>query len=267
MSFISVVFTCKRRLPLAQLVLHRFVELMDLPYEIVLAYNNDDKDYITTLQKICNFDHILSSRKFRFDLMQDAYELCSGDYFMHLEDDFYWDNPNAVKNAIWVLENNPDISFVRMSFLPFHEKDFTRIIDVKDDKFGIFLPRKNGGVAYQFCLNPHIRKDKIPIPSGFIDAKTYLKLSKTNPIQPERWMSDRWDELNKLSGCLMGKNFRHLGLYDTGGHKKFWYADRFFLERNSPREFDPVEEFNNICQKELYRKLFAEYIKENENVS
>lgn len=238
---------------------------MDFPFELVLAYNGNDESYIDHLRNIYDFDHVVKGTNFRFELIQDAYELCSGDYYMHLEDDFYWENPNAVRNAIWILDNMPEISFVGMIFLPFHEKHFSKIIDVNDDRFGIFKQRVSDGAAYQFNLNPHVRRDKIPIEYGFIDSKKYFELTKIKLVQPERWMSDQWDKENKLSGCLMGKNFRHLGLYDTGGHKKFWYADRFFLERNSPKEFDTIEEFNKFCNNETYRKLFVKYIEENEN--
>jgi len=237
---------------------------MDYPFEIVLAYNGTDGNYINTLAQIYDFDYVVNNTGYRFELIQDAYELCTGDYFMHLEDDFYWENPNAVRNAVWVLENMPEISFVRMEFLPFQRKHFSEVVDLPTDRLGVFIPRAQGGPAYQFTLNPHVRRDKIPIRYGFIDTKKYKEIAKDNPVQPERWMSDQWDKEGKLSGCLLGKNFRHLGLYDTGGHKKFWYSDRFFLERNSPKEFDPIVVFGTFCENKQYRELFARYIKQNQ---
>jgi len=237
---------------------------MDFPFEVVLAYNGTNGEYINQLAQVYDFDHVVSSTRYRFELIQEAYEHGDGDYYMHLEDDFYWDNPKAVQNAVSVLESLPEVSFVRMEFLPFQMKHFQKIIDVDDDKFGLFKLKRDGGPSYQFCLNPHLRRDKIPIKYGFIDTKKYLELVETKPIQPEHWMSNEWDKEEKLSGCLLGKNFRHLGLYDTGGHKKFWYSDRFFLERNSPQEFNAVEEFNKFCINKVYRELFAEYIRRNE---
>lgn len=262
---LSVVFVCKGRLNLTELCLRRFVELIDVPYELIMAYNGTDKEYIERLTSIADFVAIVTNpppAKYYVSQLNDAYEMCTGDLYMHLENDCYMDNPLAVRNAIYALEKLPELDFVRMELEPFRRHQFRRIIDLGTDKIGIFKTQENGGPPYQFGLQPHIRRERLPVGRRFPDEPT-------GNYHFERLIDDWWCVAGRTSGCLMGVNFRHIGMFCDGGHFKPWLVaqmtcnpeDNRIRDTLTPRDFIPL--FDAFCNNPYYRELYARYIDAN----
>jgi hypothetical protein len=224
---------------------------MPHPYEIALVYDGEDPDYVGRLLDVYDFDHITMNhekKNHRFWLMNEALDECTGKYFMHIENDFYWDRPGVVDSALEAFERVPELTFVRFEFLPHNERVCERQLQLRDDTLCVFKP----GTPYAFNFNPHLRKEKFP-------AGRYPKKKIWKTGQPEKSFGLEWDKLGKTAGCLMGPNFRHIGVYDEGGFYKQMYAERFTLRRGEG-EFAPRQEFNSFCNNETYRRLFEDYI-------
>jgi hypothetical protein len=250
-NFVSILFTCKGRPNLTELCLRRLVELMPQPYELALAYDGEDIDYVSRLLEVYDFDHIIMNhggKNHRFWLMNEALDKCDGDYYMHVENDFYWDRPGVVGSAIEAFEQVPELSFIRFEFLPHRENICQRKVPLTDDTLCLFKPR----TPYAFNFNPHLRKEKFP-------AGKYPLERDWLPGQPEKSFGLKWEKRGETAGCLMGPNFRHVGVYDEGGFYKQMYAERFTLRRGEG-EFDPRAEFYRFCGNEAYRRLFDEYL-------
>ena len=250
---ISVVFTCKGRPSLTELCLRRFTELMRVPFELVLVYDGNSIEYVNRLLDIYDFEYIVMNSQGRFyiDLLNDAYGFCTGDYYMHLENDFYWDNPLCLESALSALEQFDDVDFVRFEHLPFTKNQFKEFRELPHDTLGIM--KRN--VPYQFNLNPHLRRTRFPMTGGF-------PIRDTSGEHFERVMDKAWIENGHVSSCLFGDNFRHLGVYDEYGNYKDYYAERFTLKRGEST-IDPVREFDAFCSNNYYRTLFKEYIDDN----
>ena len=104
---------------------------------------------------------------------------------------------------------------------------------------------------YRFTFNPHIRKFKYPTGEPFKEGG-FTK-------QPEQHHNDGY---SGVSCCMTGDNWRHLGVYDEGGHYKEYYADRFTNRRNT-KDFDPWKEMYKITDNLQYLDLFMRYLNEN----
>jgi len=258
---ISLVMTCCKRPNLTELVIRRTLEfIQDFNFEFILVYDGADPEYINRLMSIHEFDLIVTNpnrKRFRFDLLNDAYNFCSGDYFVHTENDFYWETHSALENGIKALDAFPEIRLVRIEgLIPWHRKQFEWIKPIGTDEVGL-LKLPSEGPLHQFVLGPHVRLDKIPVKNGFLRMATPRK-------QPEAVMAQQWTREGKRSGCLMGNNFRHLGIYDSSGHYKPYYAERFTLRRGERTIDDPLKEFKKFCNNEEYVKLFKQYLRRYE---
>ena len=227
---------------------------MHEPFEIVLVYDGNKKDYVNSLSNICDFDHVVMNpqKRFYIDLLNDAYNFCSGPYYMHLENDFYWDNPLCLESALSALEQFNDVDFVRFEHLPFTRNQFSEFRKVPHDELGI-LKRD---VPYQFNLNPHIRRVKFPTKTGFPQEDSTDK-------HFERIMDKTWIADGRVSSCLFGNNFRHLGIYDEFGFYKPYYAERFTLRKWEKTIDRPLYEFDQFCSNFHYRQLFMRYLHDN----
>ena len=189
-------------------------------------------------------------------ILNKAQILCDGDYYMFLENDFYWDNPDAISNAIIALETIPEVDLVRMEIIPWHEEQMRKIIPVGTDRLGILkLPPE--GPRYQFVLNPHLRRDKMPVKGGYLSPLAGKGFEMT--------IVEAWLRENKTSGCLLGENFRHLGLWNTGSRFKKNYIPRFTLQRRRrvTEPFNPIKEFAMFCDNKYYQELFRRYLDNN----
>jgi hypothetical protein len=208
------------------------------------------------LRSIYDFKEIITNpgRKRYFpDLWNDAYALCDGDYFMHLENDFYWDVPGAVYWAIEALKNLPNIDYVRTDIVPWYPRQMESFVQVGPKSVGILAPPPNGP-GYQFTLNPHVRRDRFPVKEGFPKAST-MKHFEYEIV--EQWLAE-----GKRSACFINNHFRHLGVIDAGSHIKVWYAERMTWNRNNP-DFDPMTEFKKITDNREYIDLFSKYLNSN----
>jgi hypothetical protein len=219
---------------------------MPEPYELMMVADNTDDAYLMMLSKIGTPDGWIINYKgvSRFALINRALDLCKGTYYMHLENDFYWENQNCLKSAISTLQKHDDIDFVRFEQLPFNENIFSEYRQTPFNKLGIM----KSDAPYQFTFNPHLRRNKFPC--GRFQETDFTK-------QPEQHHNDNYQG---TSACLFGNNFRHLGIYDEGGHYKPWYAERFTLRRGERTIERPLYEFDQFCSNYRYRQLFMRYL-------
>lgn len=246
MDTVSIVFTCKTRRSLTELTLRRLLEVMPKPFEIILVYDGIDTGYIDFLLSIYEFEHIVMNPKNKtiYGRINDGLDGASGRLFMHLEND-YWSTREALETALETLENNVDIDFVRLEFLPFTESQCERMVN------GVCVLRK--GTPYAFNFNPHIRRKRFPM-GRFIEEK--ITHRQTEGLIAEKWRG--------TSACVTENPFRHLGIYDAHKHFKKAYVDRFTLKRGTTG-FDALETFNGFCSNQHYRRLFEEYLNDYGN--
>jgi len=249
---ISVVFTCKGRSELTELCLRRFKELMPQPYELIVAYDGWDANYLDTLTAAGHPDRIVVKDKgmSRFTLINEALDYASGELFMHLENDFYWVDESCLESALKALDKY-HIDFIRFELLPFTINQFNRFEIVGDHDICWMKPE----TPYRWNLNPHIRTFKFPGGKSLKDGNF--------TEQPERHHGEGY---NGTSCCMSGDNFRHLGIYDESGHFKEYYAERFFDKRGKRTAIkaELLDEFNQLTDNLLYRKLFLSYLDDNE---
>jgi hypothetical protein len=248
---IDVIFTCKGRPHLTELCLRRLIELMPDPYRLTICYDDTGYTHYDMLRKVAPKAIIIcrdEDDKSYFSLINQALEYSSGDLYMHTENDFYWQRRDCLLDAMTALEIYDDLDFIRFENLPFTDNTFTEYRALPSDKVGIM--RKDS--PYQFNFNPHLRRDKFPCGPRFKeDGFTKHDEQHFN------------DEYTGTSGCLFGDNFRHLGLYDEGGHYKPYYAERFTLRRGEGEIPTPLAEFDRFCSNVIYRQLFMRYLHEH----
>lgn len=260
---LSVVFTCRGRPNLTEIILRRFLDVINIPFQFIIAYDGNDKNYIDMLESIYSWDEIVTNpnrKRWFVDMWNDAYALADGDYYMHLENDFYCTNVEAIPNSIWALENYPDVDMIRMEIIPWRDDQMKEFRLVPTEEIGLIKKFADGGPGYQFVLNPHIRRDQYPVEGGW---------PKTPPKGHfEAVLAKQWEGEEKQTACLYGDNWRHIGVYAEGGSFKGYYIERFTLIRwkyikgmnEYIRDFDPVIEFMQFCSEPLYIELFKRYI-------
>jgi len=221
---------------------------MPEPYELFICYHGTDEDYMDRLQLLwAKKSSIIFGDCSRFRLINQALDDASGEYFMHVENDFYWENPLCLESALNALNNYSDIDYIRFENLPFGPSTFNEYREVPHDTLGIM----KADAPYKFTFNPHLRRDKFPCGRFMEDGFTKHDEQHHN------------DTYYGTSACLFGNNFRHLGLYDEGGHYKPYYAERFTLRRGDRTIESPLHEFDQFCNNYLYRQLFMRYLHEH----
>jgi len=225
---------------------------MPEPYELLVAYDGFDADYLRMIFSSSNPRWVGTNRnneKSRFTLINEALDRCKGKYIMHLENDFYWENPYCIDSAFYGLEYFDDIDYIRFENLPFTEKQFEEYRELPLDILAVM--RKDA--PYQFTFNPHLRREKFPC--GRFMERGFTK-------QPEQHHNDNY---KGTSGCLLEDNFRHLGIYDEGGHFKPWYAERFTLVSGDKEIKNPLHTFMKFCDDPEYIDLFMRYLNDHRN--
>jgi len=220
-------------------------------HELTVAYDGTDRTYEMMLWSVGKPKAVIMNwdKPSRFSLINEALDHCNGDYFMHLENDFYWQNPECLRDSLKALERYRDIDYIRFEHLPFTEKQYREHRKIGSTTLGVM----RDDAPFRFTFNPHIRRDKFPC--GRLKDKDFTK-------QPEQHHNDNY---RGTSACLFGENFRHLGIYDEGGHFKPWYAERFTLRRGERIMGNPMKEFEKFCDNPSYRELFRRYLENNEN--
>lgn len=252
---IAVIFTCRGRQSLTELCLRRVIELIPQPYELHICYDGCDDNYLDMLETILKYTRRAKitynpSKNNRFTLINDALQQHNTEYYMHVENDFYWIDPMCLDSALNAFYYTKEpLDYIRFEQLPFTHKNFYHYeqYDGKD----ICWMREDS--PYRFTFNPHIRTFKYPTDEPF-QTKGFTK-------QPEQHHNDGY---KYHSACMTGDNWRHLGVYDEGGHYKKYYADRFTGRRNT-ENFDPWTEFTKITDNPLYLDLFMGYLNDNRN--
>jgi len=224
---------------------------MPQSYELFICYDGWDKDYIqmltTAAPKGSVFYFEKGKRKSRFELINMALNyVLDNEYIIHLENDFYWVNPQCLTAALNAFEKW-DIDYIRFEQLPFTANQFKRV-EQTDGRDILWMKEDT---PYRFTFNPHIRRFKFPNEKKF-KTEGFTK-------QPEQHHNDGY---TGISCCMTGDNFRHLGIYDEHGHYKEYYADRFTGRRNT-KNFDPWTEFTKLTDNSIYLDLFMRYLRDN----
>lgn len=251
---ISVIFTCKKRPALTELCLRRFVELMPHPYDLWICYDGKDKEYKEMLKETilgCDgyiIDASWGGHPSRFTLINTALKNIDSNYYMHVENDFYWVDPMCLDAALNAFHfSKVPLDYIRFEHLPFTHRNFYHY-EQYDEKDVCWM---RGDSPYRFTFNPHIRRFKYPNDAPF-KTEQFIK-------QPEQHHNEGYIY---QSACMTGDNWRHLGIFDEGGHYKEYYADRFTGRRNT-KNFDPWTEFVKITDNKQYLDLFMCYLKSN----
>lgn len=250
-GLISVVYTCMQRPELTELTLRRFRELMKYPCKLTVCYDGWDMVYRDMIVESGKPDCIINNpyRTFpRWMMVNDALETFDTEYYMHLENDFYWQDPRCLDAGIEALERFPELDYVRFELLPFRKEQFNRFEKAGDRDICFMKP----DTPFRFTWNPHIRRMKYPCGEPVME-RGFTK-------QPEQHHNDCYEG---LSACMTGENFRHIGLYDSAGHDKTQYAERFTLRRGEKEISNPLEEFTGFCNNEEYVELFRRYLDGN----
>jgi len=219
---------------------------MPEPYELAIAYDGIDDNYMKMLYDVAEPEIFVPNYKKlpRFALINRALDLSRGDFFMHIENDFYWENPLCFESALNALQLYSDIDYVRFENLPFNEAVFCDYRGVSHDTLAVM----KGDAPFQFTFNPHLRREKFPCGRFMEDGFTKM---------PEQHHNDTYAG---TSGCLLADNFRHIGIYDAKGHYKPYYAERFTLRRGERKIDNPLEEFKHFCDNAEYIELFRRYL-------
>ena len=247
---IAVIFTCKGRPHLTELCLRRLIELMPEPYRLTICYDDVNYTHYDMLRRVAPKAIIVcrdEDDKSRFSLINQALDYTEGDYYMHVENDFYWQRGECLSDAVAALQMYGYLDYIRFEHLPFGPKTFTEYHALPSDKVGVM----KSDAPFQFTFNPHLRRDKFPC--GRFKEDGFKK-------QPEQHHNDAY---RGTSGCLFGENFRHLGIYDEGGNYKPYYAERFTLRLGEREIPHPLAEFDKFCSNTLYRQLFMRYLYDN----
>ena len=222
---------------------------MPEPYELIIVYDGMNPYYEGMLLEVGNPRHIVDNftKRSRFELINDALLLAKGELIMHVESDFYWVDSSCLTDAVRAMWDNPQIDFIRFELLPFNQSHFNRFTQKGSHDVLYMKP----STPYRFSFNPHIRKFKWVNNKPF-PAPPYNK-------QPEQIFGE---EYSGLSCCMSGDNFRHLGIFDEGGHYKDYYGERFFNKRGKKAADidDYVVEFERLTSNEKYRSLFRAYL-------
>lgn len=225
---------------------------MPHPYELFICYDglNLDDDYCKMLKRVAGKDINIIGKKPRqtqYSLLNRALEEASGDFFIHLENDFYWVNPQCLTAALSAFRKWGDIDYIRFEVLPFTIHDFKKYEQV-DGRDILWM---KDTTPYKFTLNPHIRREKYPCGGPFME-NGFTK-------HDEQHFNDLYVG---TSCCMTGDNFRHLGIFDECGHYKEHYVDRFTGRRRTT-DFNPLVEFMKITDDITYLNLFRKYLDDN----
>ena len=228
---------------------------MPQPYELFICYDGDDWGYTQMLLDNMKNGAIISNKdreKSRFQLINEALELSDGEYYMHVENDFYWVDAGCLDAALNAFHQDDTLHYVRFELLPFTYKNFYKYsqVDGKD------ICRMYDDAPYRFTFNPHIRKFKYPTDEPF-KTEGFTK-------QPEQHHNDGY---LYHSACMTGDNWRHLGVYSEGGWLKDYYGERFFNQRGRVAQYSDeyLVEFSRVTKNPTYLDLFERYLNDNRN--
>lgn len=235
---LSVCLVGHSRPILSALVFERIKEILnDYNYEVIFAYDRSPERPCDCLINIVNsiFDvkHVLINKNHTYlgGLYNKAFDLSSGDYYIFIENDWFW-RTDRIEESINALE---EVDFVRMVKRPFH--------NFKAIKNGYCLPSDGTDFVYNF--NPHIRKEK------FLIGRFPEELKNIGIL--ERYATDKFVEMDKKSAILDSDSFSHVGFVNSDG---FLRLQHFKREEVYPSIHEAVNWFKTISPSKYYNKLF-----------
>lgn len=194
---ISCIFTCKSRLPLTKMILMRFLDMMDYPFELILSYHGSDVDYVRELSGIYPFDYV-SMKSTRGSAYNNALDHTTGDYIFHMENDWWWIDKGCVGAAIYGIDTYDDIDMIRLLSYPYHvPSQVSRILYM-------WPVIEMGSEAYGWHHNPSLRKEKFPL--GRVPEEAVASY--------EGVMNKRWQNSNMGSWMFIDNFFQHVGMFD-----------------------------------------------------
>jgi len=247
---ISGVFRCFRRPTLTRVCLERIVEVLDdsgYSYELVAVYDDADPDYLDMLTEF-PFKHITVNQN-RFESnkaemghkFNEALDMCTGDYTLHLENDFYWVNP-CLDKAIEALEY---MDVVRLCMSPYSDRGLEHVTD----NAVLFENERR----YKFTLNPHLRKERYP--AGRFPAKSRWSMESDYAL--------RFNTPELKAGFLTEDYFTHIGVCNNSGNFRQYHLlyvyGRDWKERLN--DMDVEAWFNTLTDNPRHREMYKKYLK------
>jgi len=241
MARLSVCLTGHSRPLLSQLVFERAKDILDgYDCEFTFAYDRDPEsphdELIEIVKLLFDIKEVVISKHHtkRGELLNDAFMKSSGEYYIFLENDWYWVE-DRIEDAIRALD---EVDFVRMVRTPF--KNFTTI------KNGFCILAPETGYAYNF--NPSVRKDVFLIGIFREDL---------NSDQLESLTSTLFNAMGKTAAVLDTDSLSHIGFVNSNGVLR---EQHFIREGIKPSLIEVVKWFESISKDRSHIDLFVEHL-------
>ena len=225
---ISVLFQCHARPELTQLCLERSLDILSkYDYELIVLYDSNDPEYFKLIKEFSP-DWMIIGGGGRGNILNRAYEIARGEYFLFLENDWYWvdDCIELAKSAL------KEIDFIRLLKTPLNPKG------VNNGVYTIHPDKK----SFRWNFNPHMTKEK------FLAGR----------FPEDRWSiegiyCERFNETNKISALMNKDYFVHLGVISS----RLKYRLQHLMRMNYK---DPIEFFNQFNPSSKHMELYKEYL-------
>lgn len=253
---ISVIFNCAKRLSLTKMILMRFLDVLEWDMEFVLVYDGQDENYLRELRKIIIPDvEIINYRGIsQGELFNAALDRSNGDYYMHMENDWWWFNNHCVDEGMYALKKFEDVDIIRLVALPYGYGSGDGCVKLLDTYMWEINPRQH----MSFHFNPQLRYEK------FVGGR-YLDASNQRGPDLESAMFERWQKeySDKGSWVLVDKyekpSIRHIGFFSASG-QAFSNAPKTLREIYDYSFYGGT--FHDLNLHGEYRELFEQYLKE-----
>jgi len=231
---ISVIFQCHDRLPLVQICLERFLHMIEgWDYELIMLWDRHNKEFFHTVNEIANphwwiIDREEPTRGLRGKGLNRAFDIASGDYYLFLEDDWYWHTP-CLNDAIVALEH---VDFIRLCRKPFQATEYD---------YGWWYEHKpDTGYAWNF--NPQLTKEKF-LAGRFPEDKWSI----------EGEYHDRFRTTGRRAGFSKEDHFAHIGIINARGIYRLNHLYRM-------DGLEPLDYFKSLSPSQRHLDLYKEYL-------
>lgn len=242
MARFSVCLTGLSRPLLSQLVFERAKDILDdYDCEFVFAYDRSPEsphdELIDIVKSLFDIKEVVISKHHtkRGELLNEVFTKSSGDYYIFLENDWYWVE-DRIEDAIRALD---EVDFVRMVRTPF--ENFTII------KNGFCVLAPETGYAYNF--NPSVRKEVFPVGMFREDL---------NSDQLESFSSTLFNAMGKTVAVLDTDSLSHIGFVNSNGVLRVQHFERQGIK---PVISEAIKWFESISKDRSHVDLFVEHLR------
>lgn len=201
---------CAKRPYLTELVLTRFLEVMDYDFEFVVCYDGDDDSYIKMIKQVIQPDVVVMNKRglSQGELLNIALDKSSAEYYMHIENDWWWFDNNCIDEAMYAIDKY-DFDIIRMVDLPYGHGTGEGCIKLKD----VYMREIIAGQNMAFHFNPQLRKIKFPA-GRFVATSNQRGGMDLESAMYHRWNAHPRDKYLR-SWVLLKPYFRHIGFFSA----------------------------------------------------